>query len=1628
MYGRPSHRTVEKQEAFMSKTTVARKTPSITPAPTKGTADSAAFERLFYTHISADDLAQLDKATRHSIADSLWGFAATRVPGTANVRIFRPRRSTHGWDVRHTVLEIVNDDLPFVADSVAAELARRGLMVHLVMHAKISVRRDAKGTLQGLTGVKDAGSGTAQESILHIQIDETTDEQSLQDILRGVERVLTEVRQAVTDWAAMLSAVKDSVQQIESVGKTPDAKEAAAFLTWARSNHFTFLGCRDYQISTSKDKTGLFAVTENALGILQSETIAPFDGLKDGEHQPPEIRAFLASNTPILVTKTNRPSRVHRSVPMDAIFVKRFDKNGKTTGLRLFLGLFTSATYSSQPQDIPYLRHKVELVMKKSGFDANGHAGKALLHILSNYPRDELFQIGDADLLRISMGILQLQERNRIGLFLRKDPFERFVTALIFVPRDRYDTDTRIKFQQVLERALDGRTRSFSVRLDDNPLGQAFLVVTTQPGQIPAYDETAIAAELGEITRPWADRLRDAMVDTMGEERGVATLRRFADAFPWDYCALVPPQDSLKDIVLIDETAQNGRLSADLFRARGDRGREMHLKLFHYGTPLTLSHVMPVMENMGLDVIAEWGPFPVQPAGSDAPVFLHDFRILAGNHGQMLDLPLLKPLVEDALAATFEGRIEDDGFNRLIIAAALNWREVSLIRAFGKYLRQARLPYTTELMADTLVKYPDAARLLVDQFIALHDPKKKPADRAKAEKAKADFTALLAAVDNLDEDRILRRFANLVDVVLRTNFFQTEADGQPKSYISFKMDSSRIEDLPLPRPMVEIFVCSPRVEAVHLRGGKVARGGIRWSDRREDFRTEILGLMKAQMVKNTVIIPVGSKGGFVVKKPPKDRAAFQAEGIACYQTMMRGMLDITDNLVGGKVVPPQNVVRLDGDDPYLVVAADKGTAKFSDIANAISQDYGFWLDDAFASGGSAGYDHKGMGITARGAWEAVKRHFREIGKDIQEEPFTCIGVGDMAGDVFGNGMLLSRQTKLIGAFNHVHIFCDPTPDPETSWKERERLFTTPGTSWLDYDAKRISKGGGVFLRSAKSIAISPQMKAAYGIDKDQMSPDDLIRAMLRVDVDLLWFGGIGTFIKAPHETHADAGDKANDALRVNADEVQAKIIGEGANLGMTQAARIAYAQKGGRLNTDAIDNSAGVDTSDHEVNIKILLGDPKISGQQTVKQRNALLARMTDEVGDLVLEDNYLQTQILTMMEASAAALLPQHARLMRILEKTVGLNRAVEFLPDKDAVSDRAKIGLGLTRPELAVILAYSKIALYNDVLASDLPDDRGMGQELMQYFPKALRDKYAPEIARHRLRREIITTRITGTLINRLGCHVPAILAEKTQRSSADVVRAFLIVRDVFGLSALWKAIESLDNKVPAAVQTTMLQAVATLAEQGMGWFLTRGAGALDLEKMVAQFKPALQELASWLATAPSCIDQAQITERQKALQSAGVGAALASQIAVLPVLAAALDIASLAAREKQKVSAIADIYFAIEQRFGMGWLRAHADAIKPENQWQREAVAALFEDLASLHGNLARSVLELAKGSGKAAAAKSKGKDAKDPVAAWGIQHAPAVARVDQMLMELRAAPSIDLAMLALAARQVSILTRR
>jgi glutamate dehydrogenase len=1561
------------------------------------------FVRGYYRFAAPEDLLGRDPLDLCGAALSHLELADRRTPGTALVRVLTPTREVHGWQSARTVVEVVTDDMPFLVDTVSSELTRHDLAIHLVVHPVLPVRRDAVGQLREV--VESAGDAdVVRESFIHVEIDRVAD-QAVADALRNdIRRVLEDVRAAVEDWPKMVARLQEAADAAACApgGDPAEADEVKALATWMLEDTFTFLGYREYRLTGDEQDHALCSVPGTGLGILRDAGLEPAS--RSFAKLPAEVRRRAVDPTLLTITKANSRATVHRPAYLDYVGVKQLDETGHPVGERRFLGLFSHAAYVAPVTEVPVVRRKVQAVLDSSGFPVGGHDYKRLLTTLEDYPRDELFQISETDLLAITTGILQLQERRQVRLFVRYDDYSRFVSCLVYLPRERYTTANRLKVQQLLLEAYDGTGVDHAVQLTESVLARLHLVVRTASTRAREVDVAALEARLEAATRSWDDSLADALIDTVGESAAGPLVKRYAGAFPEAYKEDFPATAAVPDLQRLELLGEGDGLDVCLYRPLGAAPGEQRFKVFRVGGPLSLSHVMPVLQNLGVEVSDE-RPYTVERPGlPDA--WVYDFGLRCRPDTVLDDE--LRTAFEEAFTAVWQDKAESDALNALVLGAGLSWRQVVLLRAYGKYLRQVGSTFSEAYVAQTLVGNPQVSRQLVELFTARFDPSRS--DRAAEAALVEQVQQALDEVASLDEDRILRAFLALVTATVRTSWFQ---DGGTKEHLSLKLDPSGVPDLPAPRPKHEIFVYAPRVEGVHLRFGAVARGGLRWSDRREDFRTEVLGLVKAQMVKNAVIVPVGSKGGFVVKRPadPADREAFLAEGVACYSTFVRGLLDVTDNIVDGRVVPPPDVVRHDGDDPYLVVAADKGTATFSDLANRIALDAGFWLGDAFASGGSAGYDHKAMGITARGAWESVKRHFRELGVDVQTAPFTAVGIGDMSGDVFGNGLLLSEQTRLVAAFDHRHVFLDPDPDPATSFQERRRLFDLPRSSWDDYDKSLLSEGGGVFPRTAKAIPLSPQARAVLGVEAQTMTPQELMRAILLAPVDLLWNGGIGTYVKATTETHSEVGDKANDAIRVNGAELRCRVVGEGGNLGLTQRSRVEYALAGGRINTDAIDNSAGVDTSDHEVNIKILLGQAVAAGTLTVRQRDELLASMTDEVAALVLRDNYEQNVALGNARAQSQPMLSVHRRYLTSLERSGHLDRALEFLPDNAALDARAARGSGLTGPEFAVLLAYTKIGLTHDILASEVPEDPSLGQELERYFPAPLRERFRTEMATHRLRREIIATCLANRMVNHAGITFAYRMGEELASPAPDVVRAHTVASQVLDMPRLWQQVEELDNVVPTAVQTALLLEGRRLVERASRWLLTRRRQPLDIAVTVSAFAPGTAVVTEQLPELLTGEAASALRATAERYTDAGVPADLALRVAGFPWAFSALDVVEVASATGHPVVEVARIYFALDGLLDMGRIRQRIVALPREDRWQTLARAALRDDLYAAQAALAAEVLTT-----------TGDQEPGSRVATWTERNATAVGRAAQVLADIASGETYDVATLSVALRQI------
>ncbi|WP_343907638.1 NAD-glutamate dehydrogenase [Nocardioides aquiterrae] len=1581
--------------------------------------------RAYYRHVAIEDIAERSDVDLYGAFASHYRLAASRPQGTARVRVFTPTTAENGWSADgHAVVEVVVDDMPFLVDSLTMELSRQLRDVHLVIHPLLDVTRDITGGLQEVRPVAegedvpndthDGMDAVVRESWMHVEIDRLPEGEDVAAIEEAVQRVLRDVRESVEDWSKMHAQVADIVHELSTEPPegvdTDEVHRARDLLQWLAEDHFTFLGYREYHLERHDDGEYLKAVPGTGLGILRADP----DMASSAGRLPDAAAAKAREKTVLVLTKANSRSTVHRPAYLDYVGVKKFE-NGEVVGERRFLGLYSSAAYTESLTRIPLLRDRAEEVLRRIGFQPFSHDGKALMDTLETYPRDELFHTTVDELAPMAEQAMHARERRQLRLFIRRDTYGRYVSVLVYLPRDRYNTTVREKFSQILKDRLGGESVEFTVRLTESTTARVHFVVHPPKGStILEVDAADLERRMAEASRSWRDDFTIAVLGEYGEEVGARLARRYVDSFPEAYKEDFAPRVAAADLgrlealeVGADGSALDLSMYEDLDAGRG----EARLKVYRIGSPLSLSEILPMLSSMGVEVVDER---PYELDGLERPTYIYEFGL---RYGRALP-DNSRELFQDAIRAIWDGSNEIDGFNALVLGAGLTWRQATVLRAYAKYMKQGNSPFALDYIEEALRNNVDITRLLVLLFEIRFDPK---ADLARAEMVEQRIGRALDDVASLDHDRILRSYLTHIRATLRTNYYQPAADGAAKPYMSFKLEPSAIPDLPEPRPKYEIFVYSPRVEGVHLRFGAVARGGLRWSDRRDDFRTEVLGLVKAQMVKNTVIVPVGAKGGFFAKQLPDaaDREAWMAEGIASYKTFISGLLDITDNLVDGETVPPRDVVRHDGDDTYLVVAADKGTATFSDIANGVAKDYGFWLGDAFASGGSVGYDHKAMGITARGAWVSVRRHFRERGIDCQTEDFTAVGIGDMSGDVFGNGMLCSEHIKLVAAFDHRDIFLDPDPDPAASYAERKRLFELPRSSWQDYDRTVISEGGGVYPRSLKKVPLNDAVRRSLGIDAsvETMTPAELMRAILLAPVDLLWNGGIGTYVKSAEETHADAGDKANDAIRVDGRELRAQAVGEGGNLGLTQRGRIEYALQGasgggGRINTDFIDNSAGVDTSDHEVNLKILLDRVVKDGDLTEKQRNRLLAEMTDEVAELVLHDNYEQNLALANAVAHAPSLLHVHEEWMRKLEGDGVLNRELEGLPSRKEVRRRLDQGEGLTAPELAVLMSWTKIVLADELLESEVPDDHYFDQDLRSYFPHPVRDGFEQQIHDHPLRREIIVTQVVNDLVNGAGMTFWPRLAGETGATADELARANFVAREIFGSLPMRRELMSFDNNLDAAVQTRMRLEMRTLVERASRWLVNNRRPPVDSQGTVDQFAGPVQRAMAELPDLMTGRELAAYVERRDRLVGEGVPEDLASKVAVLPPAYTLLNIVEIALREDLDPADVARVHFALGERLGLPALVQRILALPRDDRWQTMARAALRDDLNAVHAQLTAQAL----------ATTSADDPAPVRVAAWEDQNAVVVPRAADTLQEICVDEHADLARLSVGLRVV------
>ncbi|MBY5946077.1 NAD-glutamate dehydrogenase [Photobacterium rosenbergii] len=1568
------------------------------------------FAQRLLGQLADDDLLQRNESDLYGAVLSLWHHLVQNKPDQISVRVYNPTLSRYGWQSPHTVVEIITPDRPFLVDSVRMTLTRLGITSHMMLNGPYFFKRNGEGTITEACG-KDGDLQT----LFHIEVDRLNDKKELEVLKKELEQVLEDVDLVVNDWQSMQTKMQKIVKDLKKADlpvNKEHREEAIAFLDWVTHHNFTFMGYHKYDLVPIEGDYELRPCDEPGLGLLSNSNKVRTLRLS----QLPESARIEARKPDLLIlTKSNGKSKIHRPAYTDYIGIKRFDKDGNVIGEHRFTGLYASTAYHQSTMNIPLISNKVTRILEESRYPAGSHSWKALNNLLETYPRDELIQANEKEMLDVGCGVVRMQDRDLLRLFVRRDPFGRFFSCMVYVTKERYNTELRRKTQEVLKDYFASEQDvEFTTFFSESPLARTHYIVRVDNNNFDV-DIKAIEHNLVEAAASWDDRLSASLIANFGESNGTSLAKNYGSAFPRSYKEQMLPGSAVADIEQLENLSEDNKLGMLFYRPQEEASdsRFVKLKLFHRDEPIHLSDVMPMLENLGLRVIGE-SPYQVITK-SGTVYWILDFAMLH-NACTGIDLGEARDRFQEAFSAIWHGALESDGFNRLVLCAGLTGREITILRSFARYMRQVGFPFSQHYIEETLSSHSDLARSLVELFSLRFDPSRKHSEAAEKTLI-AKLNDKLEHVESLDDDRIIRRYMEMILATQRTNYYQLDTNGKPKPWLSLKLRPSEIPEIPAPVPFFEIFVYAPDIEGVHLRGGKVARGGLRWSDRQEDFRTEILGLVKAQQVKNTVIVPVGAKGGFVCKRQPQlsTREEIWAEGQRCYKRFIRALLDVTDNIIDGELNPPANVVRHDEDDPYLVVAADKGTATFSDLANSVSEDYNFWLGDAFASGGSNGYDHKQMGITAKGGWESVKRHFRELGINCQTTDFTCAGIGDMAGDVFGNGMLLSKHIRLVAAFNHMHIFLDPNPDAAKGWKERERLFNLPRSSWEDYDTQLISEGGGIFSRRSKSIKLTPQIQKLLGTRKQSLPPNEVIRLILKMEVDLLWNGGIGTYVKSESETHTDVGDRANDALRINGSELRARVVGEGGNLGLTQLGRVEFSKNGGLVNTDFIDNVGGVDCSDNEVNIKILLNSLVASGDLTYKQRNELLERMEDEVGEIVLDDAYCQSESISVTQQQQVQLLKEQIRFIHHLEKEGKLDRVLEYLPDDDTLAEREKAGMGLTRPELAVLVAYGKMVLKEELVTEEVADDPYHARLLPAYFPKELQEQYRSHMEHHPLRKELIATSLANQMSNEMGCNFVTRLQEETGATVAEISSAYSVGREVFNFEQYFDQVRALDNVIPAEVQYEVLYRCRRMLRRATRWILRNRDRKLGIEQLIAFYQPIVNKLRENLERYLVTEEVQEHNEQADAMIKQGIPENLAHNIARLSSLYSAMDIAQIATDSDKDLDFISRVYFVVGADLSLHWFLKQVHNQPVENHWQALARASFREDLDWQQRQLTLAVIS----SGLEAP------DAESLIENWMDEHKSAIQRWNTVLAEFKVGTTHEFAKFSVALRELMLL---
>ncbi len=1562
------------------------------------------FIEIFYAELQVRDLKKYSAEELYKINIESFEFFQQRGPNEVKIRV---QNCDH-----FSIIEIINNDMPFLVDSIAALFDRESIEMKNIWHPIYFCKRDKSGNLIAVEA--ESKEGLEAESLIHFHINKISDT-IFTDLEEKIQKLLQNIKVVFEDWKEMSKIVVSLGKSLDNAGKNKTIIEMKSFLNWLSSENFIFLGLKEFEYD--KNKKGEYTikpVDSSSLGIFRSDDKAFIPNIANASSQ--EIIDSVENPYVVEILKSRYKSQIHRNTNAERVRIQKFSDKGEAIGEYRLLGLFTSRAYSQSASETPLIKGKIAKVIEDSGFVKGSHNYKDLVSVIESYPRDELFQINESDLLRIASGIVLICGRNQVRFFARKDKFGRFMSCLIFMPRELSNSDLREKIRNYLALQYNGVVVDSFLQITESNLTRYHVIVRTDQAA-PSVDESKIEKEIADISKPWAEGLKEELIFKFGEEEAAQYFAKYKKSFSVSYCNRFDARRAAIDISRIEESLKSNSIIFNLYHGSNSPKDVSELKIYSWQKELFLSDVMPILESFGFNVIHEH-TYVVNV--EENKVWVHYFKLNLSK-SEIGFSEELKRNFEETISLIWRDVTSVGSLNRLLVSANLNWKQIYMVRSYAKYIYQAGFRHDQEYVAGILVNHSNIIKLLVELFEAKFNPQLKIKQDERFELISEISTKIKLALNKVSvasHDLTIRKFLGVIDATLRTNYYQSDENGGFKGYVSFKFDCKKVPDLPLPLPYAEIFVYSTRVEGVHLRGGRVARGGLRWSDRHEDFRTEVLGLMKAQMTKNAVIVPVGSKGGFVVKKDPTkiSREEYLKEGVECYKIFLRGMLDLTDNVINGKIVNPQNVIRHDDVDPYLVVAADKGTATFSDIANSVSAEYNFWLGDAFASGGSVGYDHKKMGITAKGGWISVMRHFREMGSDSQTQDFTCVGIGDMAGDVFGNAMLLSKHIRLVAAFNHIHIFLDPNPDAKKSFIERKRMFELPRSTWMDYDKSLISKGGGIYERSAKSIKLTTEVKQILAIEEDELTPTALISAILKAPVDLLWNGGIGTYVKAADENNQEVGDRANDELRINGGQLRCKVVGEGGNLGFTQKGRIEYALNGGRINTDAMDNSAGVDCSDHEVNIKIALTQAMRSGKLSLDERNKILESMTDEVSDLVLSDNRLQTQAITIAQSQGLSALGAQSQFLDSLEKSGLLNRKIEFLPSSKEIIKRQNEKIGLTRPELCVMLAYAKMDIYNQLLASDLVDDKYFSDDLMAYFPKLMQEKFIDEIKHHQLRREIIATQITNFIVNRVGINFISQIAQESGFSMIEVVRSFIIACDSFDLRQTWEEIENVNADVAAHIQAQMFMAANGLLERSILWLL-RNRPAGQLTPLVTKFSKIAKELSKILPQVLAKASRESYERKSERYILNNVPRELANKLSAIDPIASAFDIAEISGESQFDIKTIAKIYFAISTRFSLKWLRTKLSEMPADNYWQKLSIKTTQEDLYSYQMKLAQNIIEYD--------CKKVEKCELDALENWIKSVDVLMERYDNFISALKSHPSPDMSMFVVALNRLKCL---